>query len=130
MVKKILIGAAAVALIAIGVWYVVSGEENGKSNRFGKSTGMTVTSIEEIQKNPEKYLNQVVTIDGKITRECPETGCWWYVQDKTGEMRVDSKRGGFSLPLKHAGHMIRATGIAVKTESGELQIAASGAELR
>jgi hypothetical protein len=87
-------------------------------------------SIADLQKSPEKYLNQVVTIEGKITRECPKSGCWWYVQDKTGEMRVDSKRGGFSLPLEREGHMVRTTGIAVKTEGGELQIAASGAELR
>ena len=128
--KKVIVGVAVVAIIVIGTWYVISGEGSRNSNSFGKSTGTTVTSIADIQKSPDKYLNQVVTIDGKITRECPKSGCWWYVQDKTGEMRVDSKRGGFTLPLRREGHKIRTTGIAVKTEGGELQIAASGAELR
>jgi hypothetical protein len=114
----------------LGTWYVLSGEGNRNSNSFGKRTGTTVTSIADIQKSPDKYLNQVVTIDGKITRECPKSGCWWYVQDRTGEMRVDSKRGGFTLPLRREGRRVRTTGTAVKAEGGELQIAASGAELR
>jgi len=128
--KRAVVGLAVVAIIVISTWYVLSGEGNGKSNKFGKSTGTKVTSISDIQKSPQEHLNQVVTIDGKITRECPQSGCWWYVQDKTGEMRVDSKRGGFTLPLRREGHRIRTTGIAVKTEGGELQIAASGAELQ
>jgi hypothetical protein len=128
--KRILIGVVAVALIGAGIWYVLSDEGSGRQNRFGKSNGTTVTSIADLQKSPGTYMNRVVTIDGKITRECPSSGCWWYVNDGTGEMRVDSKRGGFALPLKREGHMVRTTGIAVKMEGGEMQIAASGAELR
>jgi hypothetical protein len=128
--KRAIVGVAVVAVIVIGTWYVLSGDGNRKNNRFGERTGTTVVSIADLQKSPDKYLNQVVTIDGKITRECPKSGCWWYVQDRTGEMRVDSKGGGFALPLKREGHRVRTTGIAVKTEGGELQIAASGAELR
>jgi hypothetical protein len=129
-VRRSIIGAMAVAILTVSASLVISCTGGSKSSSFGKSTETTITSIEDIQKNPEKYVNQAVTIEGKITRECPMTGCWWYVQDKTGQIRVDSKRGDFNLPLKQEGRIIRTTGIAVKTEGGELQIAASGAELR
>jgi hypothetical protein len=128
--KKALLGIIVIAVLVAGTWYVFSGGSGGKPNKFGQSAGTTVRPIAEIQQNPEKYLNQVVTIDGTITRECPGSGCWWYVKDKTGEIRVDSKRGNFGLPLKQEGKTVRTTGVAVKTEGGELQIDATGAEFR
>ena len=71
-----------------------------------------------------------MTIEGEITRECQETGCWWYVRDKNGEIRADSSAGGFALPFKQQGKMIRTSGRILRQEGGEIEIAALGAEIR
>ena len=117
------------ALMAAGIWYILSGNDS-KGDRFGASTEATLTSVGDIQKNPGKYLNQVVTVEGEMTKECPTTGCWWYLKDRTGEIRADSSGAGFALPLHRQGSIVRTTGKLVKTESGDLQLAASGAQLR
>lgn len=127
--KKILMGIVVLALVGAGIWYAFGGGEGGKSNSFGRGAEATVIAIGDVQKDPGKYLGQVVTVEGELTRECPSTGCWWYVKDRTGEIRADSFGGGFALPLNQEGKHIRTTGKVVKTESGELQIASSGAEL-
>lgn len=123
----IIIGVAL--LIGVGVWYAFgSGEKKGKG--YGQTVGAELTKIGDIQKAPEQYLGKVVTVEGEITKECPGSGCWWYVKDATGEIRTDSYGGGFALPLHQEGKQVRTTGKIVKTDSGELQIAASGAELK
>ena len=127
--KNLILLVIVLALMAGGIWYVLSGSE-GKSNSFGGGVAATLTSVGDIQRSPGKYLNQIVTVEGEMTKECPTTGCWWYVKDRTGEIRADSLGGGFALPLNRKGDIVRTTGRLVRTEGGELQIAASGAVLR
>lgn len=127
--KNVMLVVVVLALMGVGIWYVLSGSDD-KSNSFGAGTAATVTFVGDIQKKPEQYLNQIVTVEGEMTKECPSTGCWWYVKDRTGEIRADSSGGGFALPLNRQGGIIRTTGKLVRMESGELQLAASGAELR
>ena len=128
--KRTLIVILAIALVGAGIWYVYSGGDGKKSNVFGQGAGAEVTAIADIQQSPDKFVGKVVTIEGKITKGCPSSGCWWYVKDQTGEIRADSLGGGFALPLRQEGKHVRTTGKVVKSDSGELQIAASGAELR
>lgn len=126
--KGAITAIALIVLIGISIWYTVGGEGK-KNNSFGAGTQQTITSIGDIQKDPTKYLNHVVTVNGELTKECPTSGCWWYIKDKTGEIRADSASSGFALPLHLQGKNIRTTGKVVKTESGDLELVASGAEL-
>ena len=44
-----------------------------------------------------------VEVEGTMVEKCPVAGCWFYVQDKTGRVRVDTKSAGFvvtEVPLK------------------------------
>jgi uncharacterized protein YdeI (BOF family) len=36
-----------------------------------------------------------VTLKGLIVEKCPVAGCWFYLQDKTGTIKVDTKAAGF-----------------------------------
>jgi len=128
--KKVLISLVVLAVIGVGVWYAFDGGSGKKSSTFGQGAADTVMSIGEIQKNPAKYLGKVVTVEGEISKECPGSGCWWYVKDQTGEIRADSYGASFALPLHQEGKTIRTTGKITKTPSGELEIAASGAEMK
>lgn len=44
-----------------------------------------------------------VTLKGVIVEKCPAAGCWFYLQDETGTIRVDTKAAGFvvvDVPLQ------------------------------
>ena len=128
--KTILSIIVVVAVLGTGIWYAFGNSGGEKKNTFGSGNGDALVAIGKIQQNPEQYLGKVVTVEGKITRECPGSGCWWYVKDDTGEIRSDSLGGGFALPLHQEGKTIRTTGKVVKKDDGQLEIAASGAELK
>ncbi|MHB0935774.1 MAG: hypothetical protein ACYDCO_13400 [Armatimonadota bacterium] len=128
--KNIIIGIAILAVIGFGVWYAFGGSgEKSAKNKFGQGTGAEITPISQIVKSPDQYVGKVVTVEGQLTKECPTSGCWWYVKDDTGEIRADSFGGGFALPLNREGKHIRTTGKIVKNDNGDLEIGATGAEL-
>lgn len=128
--KNIIIGIAILAVIGLGVWYAFGGNgEKSAKNKFGQGTGAEITSIGQIVKSPKDYLGKVVTVEGEMTKECPASGCWWYVKDGTGEIRADSSGASFALPLNKEGKHIRTTGKIVKNDNGDLEIGATGAEL-
>ncbi len=127
--KKIIVGIALAVVVGISFWYSLGGE-SGKGNLFGQAPGASVLPISEIRSHPERYVDQVVTVEGEMTQECQETGCWWYIKDKGGEIRADSSSGGFALPLRQQGKTIRTSGKIIRQEGGDLEIAALGAAIQ
>ena len=44
-----------------------------------------------------------VTLSGVLLEKCPVAGCWFYLQDATGTIKVDTKAAGFvvvNVPLQ------------------------------
>ena len=44
-----------------------------------------------------------ITLRGKLVEKCPTAGCWFYLQDETGVIKVDTKAAGFvvvNVPLE------------------------------
>jgi uncharacterized protein YdeI (BOF family) len=44
-----------------------------------------------------------LSLSGAIVEKCPVAGCWFYLQDETGTIKVDTKAAGFvvvDLPLQ------------------------------
>src|SRR5262249_19803092 len=44
-----------------------------------------------------------VTVSGRVVEKCPVAGCWFYLQDETGVIKVDTKAAGFvvvNVPLQ------------------------------
>jgi uncharacterized protein YdeI (BOF family) len=41
---------------------------------------------------------QKVTLEGRIVSQCQSNGCWFYLQDDTGQVYIDMKKNQFSLP--------------------------------
>ena len=127
--KNIIIGIVVLAVIGVGIWYAFGNNGGKKANALGQGTGTEITPIGQITKAPKDYVGKVVTVEGQLSKECPASGCWWYVKDGTGEIRADSSGSSFALPLNKEGKHILTTGKLVKTDSSELQIGATGAEL-
>ena len=57
-----------------------------------------VLTIEELQKDSNKYLGKTVKIEGIIKDVCQKMGCWFYVDDGTGTIYVNLGMRGYFIP--------------------------------
>jgi uncharacterized protein YdeI (BOF family) len=46
----------------------------------------------------KNLMGQKVTLEGKIVSQCQSNGCWFYIQDDTGQLYIDMAKNQFSLP--------------------------------
>ena len=63
--KNVLLVIFVLALMGAGIWYVLSGDDSN-GNSFGSNVGAPSTTVAEIRNNPDRYLNQVVTVEGEM----------------------------------------------------------------
>jgi len=75
-----------------------------------------------------KLLGQQVTLEGKIVSQCDSNGCWFFLQDETGQIFVDLSRHGFELPSL-PGRSVKATGTVARSQQAYLLIA-TGVEVK
>src|SRR5437016_10702195 len=87
MLTKSLIRSLAAGLLAVGI----AGCDLHKTSRLGKAPSdgqiVTVSSL--------KPAATMVTLHGTMVEKCPVAGCWFMLRDKTGVVKVDTKRSGF-----------------------------------
>ena len=103
-----------------------SGNSSNNSERYGVDiTEKGVTSVKDILVNPDKYLDQTVRLEGKITRECP-SGCWFFLEDETGTIYVDISPSGLSIPPK-VGKKVVVEGVPTNS-NGRVSIIGKGVE--
>ncbi len=57
-----------------------------------------VITINELQKNKDKYVGKTVKIEGTIKDVCQQMGCWFYVDDGTGTVYVNLGMRGYFIP--------------------------------
>jgi hypothetical protein len=70
------------------------------AEKYGQGiSGLALTKVEEILKEPGNFDGKTVAVQGKIIRECP-TGCWFEVQENAGIIYVDLNPSGFAIPQK------------------------------
>jgi len=67
------------------------------------------TPAKSILDDPKGWDAKTVLVEGTIARECP-TGCWLYLRDATGEIRIELKQESFTAPLQQEGKTIRVMG--------------------
>ena len=89
------------------------------------------TSIGAITKEPERYLNKTVRVEGELFDVCQDMGCWFSIKDSTGAIYVDLAMGiKFTLPKKSNGYKAIVQGL-VTNEGGKtaIKIKGSGVEI-
>lgn len=138
MISRIIIAVILTACIAISAPAVADNQtetkattgevpessEPGKAIHRGNKIGnkSAVVSLEDIIKNPEKYENKKIIIEGTVNNVCQKKGCWMEVlaeKDHPG-VRVTFKDYGFFVPKDVAGYKVRAEGkIKLSTLSKE-----------
>ena len=93
--------------------YMVRGAPIGDSKKV---------SLAKVMKDPSKYANQTVRVEGVIVRSCKMEGCWAELAPKADAkgVRVKMKDHTFFIPLQSAGSLAKAEGVfSIKTLTKE-----------
>lgn len=70
---------------------------------------------------------KIVNLKGIITTQCASDGCWFFLNDGTGQILINLKPSGITIPPK-TGKKAKVTGVAVN-EEGNYMIIAHGVEI-
>ncbi len=125
---------------------------------FGAPLGKSpATALSEVLRDPEKFADQTVLVDGHVRKACSRKGCWMELAETADDAgagcRVTFKDYGFFVPTDAAGSrarveaaiqskVIKASQVAHLEEEGarfadkaadgsarEIRLVASGVEL-
>ncbi|MBZ0156780.1 MAG: OB-fold nucleic acid binding domain-containing protein [Alphaproteobacteria bacterium] len=119
MDKKIL-------FLFVGILILVTGCSAEKYG-MGIDAGAPVIMVKDIVLKPE-LQGRNVTIEGRISSQCQSNGCWFVLQDDTGQVFVNLQPGNFALPSR-MGKRVRVTGVVATDQQG-YQIIARGVEVK
>ena len=67
-------------------------------------------AVQRIDSLDEESVGQTVAVEGEIVQQCPSVGCWFRVQDESGDLFVDLNPSGLRLKNKRVGQKARVTG--------------------
>ena len=99
-----------------------------KPELFGQAiSDRTITPIRSIVMKPADYNDKIVTVEGKITLECPAGG-WFNLEQDAAVLFVNLHPTGFAIPQK-VGSIVTAQGTLKIEESGPVLIG-SGVEIK
>lgn len=89
-------------------------------------SGAVIATVAELRQNPTAFSGKMVAVTGQLTQKCPTAGCWFYLNDGTGDLRVDARPGSFSVSSLPVGARVTVYGKLVRESGADLQIAAVG----
>lgn len=117
--KPILTICAAILIAAIAVFTWKLGS---RQNHFGNPfTGLPVATIPDIVAKPDAFLGKPVRIQGKLMRQCPSTGCWFYLVEpgdsRAQELKVEMGDTTPRLPVR-IGRLVDVEGQLIKFGEG------------
>jgi uncharacterized protein YdeI (BOF family) len=76
----------------------------------------------------QELLSQKVSLEGKIVSQCQSNGCWFFLQDDTGQIYIDLATNNFSLPSL-PGKQVVASGTVARSKQNVLLVA-SGVKVK
>jgi hypothetical protein len=97
-----------------------SGEKITRGSALVKGTKKV--TLARVFKDPAKFSDKTVAVDGVIVRSCKKEGCWMEMADKEGgkSVRVTFGDHAFFIPINAAGMKVKAHGVfKTKTLSKE-----------
>jgi uncharacterized protein (TIGR00156 family) len=122
--KKLALAIVIIAAAA-GAYFALSGSKEAKTLGKPIAPDAKAISISEAVRMAGKDSKDVV-VKGQITEKCPTSGCWFYLKDDTGSIRVDAQFSGFNVLDVPSGSQVTLQGKVSKPEDGEAEIAVSG----
>ncbi len=80
-----------------------------------------LVKVKDVYLNPS-LRDKKVNLKGIIITQCQSNGCWFFINDGTGQIFINLAPKGFTLPPK-TGKQAMVTGIVSDTEQGKVIIA-------
>ena len=118
----------AFLLIAAFGWAGWSLHAASASRELGHPPRTAVTTtIAAVHQNPHAFAGKTIGLTGRMTERCPTAGCWFYLSDGTGDLRVDAQEGGFSVLGLPMGARLTVFGRVVREPGEDPQLEAVGA---
>lgn len=99
----------------------------GEQYGAGVDPGAPRVQVKEMFLRPD-LMGKKVTLEGRIVSQCASNGCWFYLQDDTGQVYIDLSRNGFELPSLPNRTAI-ASGTVARNQQAFLLIA-TGVEVK
>ncbi len=90
-------------------------------------SGIPSIKVKDVFLNPD-FIGKAVNIEGRISSQCGSNGCWFVLQDDTGQVFVNLAPSNMALPPR-MNKTVRVTGMVYPVQ-GELQVIARGVEVR
>ena len=97
-------------------------DADGKIKRGAAIGKAKKVSLAKAMKNPGKYANKTILVEGVIVRSCKMEGCWLELAPKkdSSAVRIKMKDHAFFVPLDAAGLKAKVEGVmSIKTLSKE-----------
>jgi len=76
----------------------------------------------------QELLGKKVTLEGRIVSQCQSNGCWFYLQDDSGQIYIDLAKSQLTLPAR-PGKLALASGTVIKSKQNYLLVA-TGVEVK
>lgn len=93
----------------------------------GVDRGIPVLKVKDIFLD-RSIVGKKVTLSGSISSQCGSNGCWFVLQDDTGQVFINLSPKNMTLPPR-MNKQATVTGIVYPVQ-GELQVIAEGVEVR
>lgn len=78
---------------------------------YGKETKLRkLTPFQEVFKNPGKFKNREILIEGFVASVCKTKGCWMEITDGEDKMRVKFEDYSFFVPWDSKGKRVKIQG--------------------
>lgn len=128
--NKSMVGIILVALLAVAAYGIFGIRANVTVLGEAIPDEAEIITVKQSLELAEKGGNPEVVVKGKIVEKCPTSGCWFYVSDDTGRVRVDTQFSGFTVADHKIGSKVIVYGRAVKPQNGEAEMTALGAKFQ
>jgi uncharacterized protein YdeI (BOF family) len=124
--KRILKMRYLILIATLVVTLILAGCGNEKYGA-GVDASAQMVKVKDVflQKN---LLGQKVTLEGKIVSQCQSNGCWFFLQDETGQLYIDMAKNKFSLPSM-PNKQVAASGTVARSQNN-LVLIATGVEVK
>lgn len=93
----------------------------------GIDKGSPILKVKDIFLD-RNVIGRAITLEGKISSQCGSNGCWFVLQDDTGQIFINLAPNSMTLPPR-MNKAVKVSGVVYPVQ-GELQVIAKGVEVR
>ncbi len=98
--------------IIIFFFFIFFGSLEANTNQHGSSFDETIPLIQISSISESSDINgKIISLEGMISAQCKNDGCWFKLKDNTGEVLIDMKPYDFRIPMKMIGRKIKLNGL-------------------